>query len=276
MTRERLRRLRLGMATLLGRPQGFFIPYRYAGGVIDAGYPQLEPFFADHADVFRGMLAELDRLSGDLSRIGADPPPAPRWNQDWYPRLDAAVAYAVVRRFRPARILEAGSGHSTRFMARAVADGQLGTEIVAVDPAPRADIAGLPAVRVVPRRLDQARGELSAIGPGDVLFVDSSHILMPGSDVDIVLNQAIPELPSGALLHLHDIFLPDPYPADWGWRGYNEQCGVAPLLHGGGFQLLFASRYVALRLADDVARSFVGSIPLPAGAFEASLWLRKR
>ena len=33
------------------------------------------------------------------------------------------------------------------------------------------------------------------------------------------------------LLHVHDIFLPDPYPAAWDWRGYNEQAAVAPLIH---------------------------------------------
>src|SRR5690606_10000540 len=130
------------------------------------------------------------------------------------------------------RIVEIGSGHSTRFLARAVSDGRLATQIVAVDPAPRAVIAGLP---VAYRRstLQSALVEaplLFDFGPDDMLFVDSSHLLMPGSDVDLLLNRLVPRLPAGAVLHIHDVFLPDAYPAAWAWRGYNEQNAVAPLL----------------------------------------------
>jgi len=74
-----------------------------------------EPAFAAH-------LAAIESLAAALQAIGGAPPPAPRWNQDWFPRLDAAAAYAMVRRHRPARIVEVGSGHSTRFLARAVVD----------------------------------------------------------------------------------------------------------------------------------------------------------
>ena len=49
----------------------------------------------------------------------------------------------MVRSTRPQRIVEVGSGHSTRFMARAVADGGLDTRITAIDPKPRAAICGL-------------------------------------------------------------------------------------------------------------------------------------
>ena len=106
-------------------------------------------------------------------------------------------------------------------------------------------------------------------------FIDSSHILMPGTDVDFLLNRVVPALPSGVRLHIHDIFLPDAYPADWEWRGYNEQLGVAALIQGGGFRLLWASHYVATRMAAAVAASAVGALELKAGAHEASLWLMK-
>jgi predicted O-methyltransferase YrrM len=84
------------------------------------------------------LLDSIEQHAADLEKIGAAPPPAPRWNQDWFPRLDAAAAYAMVRALRPRRIVEVGSGHSTRFMARAVEDGGLPTQILAIDPAPRA------------------------------------------------------------------------------------------------------------------------------------------
>ena len=108
--------------------------------------------------------------------------------------------------------------------------GGLG-EIIAVDPAPRADIIDLPGVRVVPSTLQAAPADLfNVLKAGDALFMDSSHILMPGSDADILLNRVLPAAPAGTLVHIHDIFLPFDYPAIWGWRAYNEQQGVVPML----------------------------------------------
>src|SRR5438067_2686093 len=94
------------------------------------------------------VLGWIEDLAKDLQAIGADSPPAPRWNQDWFPRLDAAAAYAIVRMTRPRRVVEVGSGHSTRFLARAVADGAALTDITSIDPAPRASIARLPVAHL--------------------------------------------------------------------------------------------------------------------------------
>jgi hypothetical protein len=115
-----------------------------------------------------------------------------------------------------------------------------------------------------------------ALAAGDILAIDSSHILMPGSDVDLLLNTVLPILPAGVVVHFHDIFLPDAYPADWDWRGYNEQLGVAALLAGGAWQVLFGSHHVVTRMADAVRASVAGRLPLLAGAMESSLWLEKR
>ena len=109
----------------------------------------------------------------------------------------------------------------------------------------------------------------------DILFIDSSHILMPGSDVDILLNRVLPRLPSGALVHIHDIFLPFDYPAIWGWRAYNEQQGVVPLLTGGAFKPLFSSVWAERRMADRLRASVISRLPRPPDALPASLWLEK-
>ncbi len=280
MIRPRLRRLGFGLSTLLGgKARGWFLPYRYAGdSPAPPLYPEIEAVFRRAGPAFADIFDRIDAHEAPLRSMGGEPPPAPRWTQDWFPRLDAAAAYTLVRDLRPRRIVEIGSGHSTRFLARAVADGRLSTEIVAVDPAPRAAIAGLP---VTYRRstLQAALTEaplLFDFGPDDMLFVDSSHLLMPGSDVDLLLNRLVPRLPAGAVLHIHDVFLPDSYPAAWAWRGYNEQNAVAPLLACGAFEPLFASRWAATRMAPRLTRSFVSRLPLPAGAWETSLWLRRR
>jgi predicted O-methyltransferase YrrM len=269
----------MGLQTLLGlRRQGFFIPYRYADSVPLAQpvYDALASRFKDAEADFRAILKESDAYQEALLRIAAErqPPPAPRFDQSWFPTLDAVAAYTLVRSHAPRRILEVGSGHSTRFLSRAVADGELPTEITAIDPAPRATLKGLP-IHFIGNVVQTADPALFAkLEADDILFIDSSHILMPGTDVDWLLNRILPLLPAGVLVHIHDIFLPDDYPEDWAWRGYNEQQGVGPMLLG-GFRLLFSSHYASTRMAEAVADSVVGRLPKVAEARPASLWLVK-
>lgn len=274
------RRLAFGLLTTLNlKRRGFFIPYRYADQVPDRGergsYDTLASHFAEAEPIFSAMLESMDLHADALTAIGSEDAPQPRWMQDWFPRLDGAVAYVMVRETRPGRIIEIGSGHSTRFMARAIRHGGLQTRITAIDPAPRADIEGLGATLI--RQIVQNAGArvFEALEPGDILFIDSSHILMPGTDVDFLFNRVLPVLPGGVLVHVHDVFLPDDYPPNWEWRGYNEQLGVAALLQGRGFRLLWASHYAATRMAAAVAGSVAGRLPLMPGAHETSLWMVK-
>ncbi len=195
-------------------------------------------------------------------------------DQDWFPRLDAAAAYALVRREPPRRIVEVGSGHSTRFLARAVADGGLATRITAIDPEPRASVRGL-AIEFLEKRVQEVpENLLHELQPGDVLFIDSSHQMKPGSDVDLLFNKIIPLLPSGARVHVHDIFLPDEYPEQWAWRRYNEQNSIKNLLPR--YAVEFSSHWIASRRPDLLQRGVLGRLPLVPGARESSLWLRAR
>jgi hypothetical protein len=98
---------------------------------------------------------------------------------------------------------------------------------------------------------------------------------MPGSDVDILLNRVLPLLSAGALVHIHDVFLPFDYPAIWGWRAYNEQQGIVPLLASGAYKPLFSSVWAERRLAGRLATSMVNRLPRPPEAIDASLWLEK-
>ena len=223
-----------------------------------------EPFFA--------VLDSIEQYAADLEAIGIDAPPAPRWDQDWFPRLDAAAAYTLVRKEPPRRIVEVGSGHSTRFLARAVADGRLATRITAIDPEPRAAIDGLD-VEFLPSPVQEKEEVFKDLRPGDVLFIDSSHQVKPGNDLDFLLQRVIPGLPAGVRVHFHDIFLPDDYPAHWTWRKYDEQAAVAALLERGHW-CEFSSHWVASRRGGLVERGVLGRLPLVAGALESSLWLR--
>ena len=274
-----IRALRLGLLTVLGLArQGFFIPYRYAGNLPAPGdnspYPAVQNMFAARESDFQDIIELVETFARDLEAIGTRPPPAPRWEQHWFPRLDAAVLYSLIRHHQPRRVIEVGSGHSTRFIAQAVTDGAFPCVITAIDPAPRATVAGLDI------RFHKSTIQESGLLPfelletGDFLIVDSSHVLMPGSDVDAILNRVLPALPNGVWIHFHDIFLPEDYPSDWGWRGYNEQSAVAQLIFG-GYGVEFSSHYMTTSMLASLDSSIVSRLPVLPNACQSSLWLRK-
>ena len=276
MRRGARRRLLFGLQTVLGLARrGFFIPYARADAVAPPGpLAWVEARFEAALPTFAAAMDDIDGLASALGALGGEPPPEPRWNQDWFPRLDAAMLYALARRRPPRRAVEVGSGHSTRFLLRALRDGGAEADVTAIDPAPRADLAGLEGrLRLMRRTVQEAgRQPFEALEAGDWLVIDSSHVAMPGTDVDFLFGQILPALPPGVLLHVHDIFLPDTYPEDWAWRGYNEQLGAA-LLIAGGWRPVFASRYMATRHPERIERSVVATLPIPPGARDTSLWL---
>ena len=271
--RTRWRRAAMALSTALGRPRGFFSPHRYAAGVAPpAGYPELEAVFRDAQPRMARVLDRIDAAADALAALDG-PPPLPRWGQSWFPRLDGAAAWAIVAERRPARILEVGSGHSTRMLAHA-ARAAGGAEIACIDPAPRATLDGLgiawERALLGPEHLPR----FAALAPGDIAFFDGSHLLWPGSDADLMLNRILPALAPGVLVHIHDVFLPDPYPKGWAWRGYTEQLGLGGWIAGGGCEVLFASRYALTRM-NAAARPGLARLPLPEGAQETSLWLER-
>jgi Methyltransferase domain len=231
-------------------------------------------FFEKARPGFRHALDIIEHYRAGLLAIGDEAPPAPRWKQDWFPRLDAAAAYSFVRAFKPARIIEVGSGHSTRFLVRAIRDEGLRTEVTTIDPGPRRSPKLLPVEFLQSPVQDVPPARFGALRSGDMVFIDSSHRYAPGSDVAFLLDDILPRLSPGVLVHVHDIFLPDAYPAEWIWRGYSEQQALARVIMAGRFECLFSSHYVTRWMGESLGGSVVRRLPLPAGAYESSLWLR--
>ena len=279
------KRLVAGLATVLGiKPLGFFIPCRYAAQASSnsaASFASVEKIFANARQNFGAVIGDIEACAPELRAIAAADRLAgdaqPHFRQGLFPRLDAAAAYALARRYKPGRIVEIGAGYSTRFLATAIAEGGFDCRLTTIDPSPR-KVVNLSGIEIIETTVQEAgHAPFDDLAPGDFLIVDSSHILMPGSDVDMVLNAILPRAPRGLLVHFHDIFLPDAYPREWDWRAYNEQNAVAALLTSGdAFEVLFASHYAATRMPDLLAGTVISEIGLPDGVFETSLWLRKR
>lgn len=266
----------MGLRTIQGdAKEGFFIPYRYAATVPAPGpYPAIEALFETAAPTMRNILGEMDARADELIALNG-PPPRPRWDQDWFPRADGAAAYTIPAMLGSRQVVEVGSGHSTRFMFGARCPDTPLQDFICIDPEPRADIRALGVDWRAEVLSEDHLPLFEALGPGDIAFFDSSHILVPGCDVDIMLNRIFPVLKPGVIIHVHDILLPDPYPERWEWRGYAEQNGLAPWLLSGAMEPLFSSHYAVTRLGA-ASSGVLSRIPIKDGAIETSLWMRKR
>jgi len=139
-------------------------------------------------------------------------------NNGFYERVDAEVAYSFLRSRRPRRVIEVGSGHSTLVLAAAMrknaAAGSEG-EFTSIEPHPRGFLKdGLPGLsHLIEARVQDVPLEVfRQLEAGDVLFIDSSHVVAMDSDVLFELLRILPALAPGVLVHFHDIFAPLDYP----------------------------------------------------------------
>lgn len=273
--KQRLKNARRALTTTLGlRQNGFFIPFRHAASV-----PRPPPVYSALEHVFEAAQPQMQKTLDLISDAIATPdglvdacagPLATHWNGGYFGPLDTAAAFALARHYRPERVVEVGSGSSTHVLAAAIG----ATAIQCIDPVPRHSISAL-GVRWEEAVLDQTHTALfEALGPGDIAFFDSSHVLFEGTDVDIIENRILPVLAKGVIVHIHDVFLPDPYPEDWQLRAYTEQIGLGGWLCGGAYRVLFSSHYAASRMRDQTLDAMSG-LPPHAHPDGGSLWLER-
>lgn len=238
-------------------------------------------------DAQLALLAELRRDVGaewDVLPDHTDDPTRFQLRNMTFESVDAEIAYGLVRRHRPARIVEIGSGWSTLLMLEALdrnaADGRPGT-LTACEPYPTGALqlaADTGRIELVAEPVQHVPLELFAeLGDGDVLFIDSSHVCRIGSDVQYELLEVLPRLAPGVLVHLHDIFLPVEYPRSWveaEKRFWNEQYVLqAFLAFNAGYEVVWMSAWMHTYHAGAVA----AAVPSFDPAFHrpGSVWLRR-
>jgi hypothetical protein len=153
----------------------------------------------------------------------ADSPGKPHWRNGFFPGLDAVSLHCMLSMHHPGLLCEIGSGHSTRFARHAIEIRGLSTQIISIDPHPRADIDAICDAVVREPVEDLPPEYFDMLVPGDVLFIDSSHRAFTNSDVTAFYLDILPRLKVGVMIQIHDIFLPYDYPPEWGDRYYNEQ-----------------------------------------------------
>lgn len=153
---------------------------------------------------------------------------------------DAEFLYQFLRHTKPRKVIEIGSGYSTKLARLALqknaADGCAISEQICIEPYEQRWLEKLDGVTVVRKRLEQCEIDWTTeLAAGDLLFIDSSHIIRPQGDVLKEYLEIFPQLPAGVFIHVHDIFTPRDYPRTWIAEDvlfWNEQYLLEALLSG--------------------------------------------
>ena len=157
-------------------------------------------------------------------------PTQPAWNNGFLPGLDVIGIYTLIAEYKPKKYIEIGSGNSTKIAHKAKIEQKLDTQIISIDPMPRAEIDSL-ADKVIRQPFENINFDIVAeLEANDILFVDNSHRILPNSDCTVFFLEILPRLKKGVIVHIHDIYLPYDYPQFMCDRFYSEQYGLAMYL----------------------------------------------
>ncbi len=204
--------------------------------------------------------------------------------------IDGNVYYSLIRHHKPRRIIEIGSGNSTLLAAAAIrrnrAESGHESELIAIEPYPNAALRrGLREVtRVIDRKVQEIGLDVfQSLQTGDILFIDSTHVLKTGGDVWWEYCEILPRLASGVLVHIHDISLPQPYPRVYFQQHlyWNEQYVLqAFLAFNSRFEVLWPGNLLMTRHPDRIRAAFRPEYDLMRNEYPSSeptsLWMRVR
>ncbi len=201
-------------------------------------------------------------------------------HNEQYPPLDAWALEAVVRHARPRTIIEVGSGFSTLVTARVNREYLAGeAQFVAIEPHPRPfltrGVDGLSEL-LIDRVENVGLDRFDALSAGDVVFIDTSHVVRTGNDVAWLYGQVLPRLAPGVYVHIHDVFLPGDYPEAWvadGW-GWNESYLVEAFLQFNfAYDILLGIRWAVQNAMHELRGAFPGIREHGVGG--SALWLHR-
>ncbi len=244
--------------------------FERAGGLTRPAYalsPGMDRFdITQLVEEYRQHAAALDALKDPArNQTGY------RVGNGYYDSPDADALYLMIRRFQPKRVIEVGCGNSTRVTRQAIIDGGLETQITAIDPFPRADIAHVVDQFEQKRLEDVDPSVFDQLESGDVLFIDSSHVVRMSNDVAHLFCRIIPNLKPGVVIHVHDVFLPYEYPKRFFYDcpGWGEQYMLHALLQSNAFSMLWPGYYLQQDRPDAVE-----ALPFLKDGRAQSIWVQ--
>ena len=197
-----------------------------------------------------------------------------------FSRVDAWALQAMLRHVPPRRVIEVGSGWSSLVTARVnreYLEGQ--ADVTCIEPYPSdflmGGVAGMSRLIASPVQEVPVK-QFQALGSGDVLFIDTAHVIKTGGDVKYLYHEVLPRLAPGVAVHIHDIFLPWDYPEDWVLvgRGWNEQYLVQSFLaFNDTYEVMLAMAWLCRTHPELLATQVPRFDPAVDGA--GSLWIRR-
>jgi len=181
-------------------------------------------------DLLKKALALKEQIWTIQDSSKENDPIKPTWNNGFLPGLDVVGIYTMLMEFKPNKYIEIGSGNSTKVTYKAKKDQNLTTEIISIDPEPRAEIDNL-ANKIIRQPFENTELDIvEQLDENDILFIDNSHRILPNSDSMVFFLEILPRLKKGVIVHIHDIYLPYDYPQFMCDRFYSEQYGLAMYL----------------------------------------------
>jgi predicted O-methyltransferase YrrM len=196
-----------------------------------------------------------------------------------YRDVDFAVWYSTVRRTKPSRVVEVGSGVSTFATLEALRkneeEGGPTAHVLSVEPYPSTALRGLEGIQLVEQPVQAVPLEVfESLRPNDMLFIDSTHTVKPGGDVNYLVLEVLPRLHPGVIVHIDDISLPFDYGPDALTTFYHwSETSLlrAFLIHNSNVRILYSLRHILVERRDVFLDCFpgyeIGVIP-PDGLFE--------
>ncbi len=201
---------------------------------------------------------------------------------------DGVVLYSMMRRFKPKRVVEVGSGFSSAAMLDVndrFFNGNI--DFTFVEPFPDRLLSLLKKhdedrCNILRARIQEVSHDLfTKLQENDILFVDSSHVAKTDSDVLRLLFDTLPSLNRGVILHFHDVLWPFEYPSGWldEGRAWNEAYILRAFLqYNSAFQILYFNSMMEVHYGDFMRREMPLAMKTPSSVVtpgNTSLWIRK-
>lgn len=192
---------------------------------------------------------------------------------------DAEALYSMVRHFKPKTVIEVGAGYSSLLISAATRQNRVACHHVCVEPFPRPWLASIGAelLRQPVETLDP--GFVDVLGEGDMLFIDSSHVIRPQGDVLFLYQRVLPRLKSGVLVHVHDVFTPRDYLGEWilqDRRLWNEQYLLEGVLADNDrYEVVLALNMLSHHARNSLAAAFPVYRSEAKSREPGSFWIRR-
>ena len=128
--------------------------------------------------------------------------------------IEPHAYYSMIRHLKPQKIIEVGSGMSTYCALAALSCNNAGT-VTCIEPYPSNYLKYNKNIVLIKKRVQELDPSFfKCLKENDILFVDGSHVVKVGSDVNYIILEVLPRLNKGVIVHFHDIFFPYDYQRD--------------------------------------------------------------